>query len=135
MPKACIGVLTAALVISLTGPVHALKAVPAKWQHYLLSTYLTDYKKGEHLIISSIFTGHGKDASVRHSLEVKVTSWGKPFTETYESEDKKSKEVFTVTLVETDNPKEMKAEFEHSVYENGELKLRFSGVTILARLN
>jgi hypothetical protein len=113
-----------------------LESIPAHWHHGLSSTYLTNYRKGEHLIISDIWTGTLTiDAVVKHSLQVKVLAWDKPFTTVSESTDKHQKEVLTVTLRETDNPKEMKADFDHIVYEDGAVSLRFSGITILARPN
>ena len=74
------------------------------------------------------------DAVVTHSLEVKVSAWDKPFTATYESTDKRQKEVLTVTLHETGNPKEIRAEFDHVVSEDGTVILRFSGLTVLVRV-
>ncbi|MDD5260760.1 MAG: hypothetical protein PHD76_02830 [Methylacidiphilales bacterium] len=112
------------------------KSVPAKWHQGLDSTVLVGYKKGEHLIVSDIWTGTpGRDAVIKHMLAVKISQWGKPFTDQYESTDKKQKETLTVTLYETDNAQEMKAEFEHTVYETGKVVLRFSGITILQRCN
>ena len=113
----------------------AIESLPAKWNHALGSTYLTDYKKGEHLIISDISTGMPPKSSVRYSCTVKVLSWDKEFTTTQESTDTATKETFSVTLHTTDDPKEMIAVFNHAVFKNGKLFLRFSGQTILARLN
>ena len=113
-----------------------MKSIPAKWHHDLNSTVLVGYKKGEHLIISSIYTGTPtKDAVIKYYRQIKITSWDKPYTETFESNDKKIKEVLTVTLYETNNPREMKAEFEHLVVENGVITLKFSGITILTRIS
>ena len=113
-----------------------IEFVPAKWRYDLSSTYLTDYKKGEHLILSSISTGTpGVDAVQKYGLRVKIEAWDKPFSTTYESLDTKEKEVLTVTLHETTNPQEMKAEFEDTVYQDGQIFLKFSGITILVRVN
>lgn len=127
-----------AILISMVAATTAssLESIPARWHHDLSSTYLTDYRNGEHLIISNIWTGTlGHDAVVKYSLEVKVSAWDKPFIATNESADRQHKEVLNVTLHETNNPKEMEAEFEHTVYEDGQTYLKFSGVTILARVN
>jgi hypothetical protein len=113
-----------------------LESIPALWHHGLNSTYLTDYHKGEHLIISDIWTGTPAiDAVIKHSLQVKVSGWDRAYTENSESDDKHHKETLTVTLHETKNPKEMKADFDHTVYEDDHVVLRFSGVTVLARPN
>jgi hypothetical protein len=45
------------------------------------------------------------------------------------------KETFTVTLHKLDDPQEIEAEFEHIVYQDGKVKLRFAGITRLARLD
>lgn len=112
------------------------KSLPAKWNFTLHSTSLVGYKKGQHLVISSIYTGRlGAEASQKYGLEIKIDSWGKPFKSSFESPDKKTKEVFTVTLYELPDLNEMKAEFEDVVYENSNVKLKFSGVTILSRVN
>jgi hypothetical protein len=130
--------ITAALLISALGLVSArdvdLRMIPAIWHHGLNSSRLVDYKEGEHLVISDIWTGSlGSDAVVRHSLEVKVSAWDKPFSKSVESEDKQRKETLTVTLHRTNNPREMKAEFEHTVYEAKRVVLKFSGITLLVR--
>jgi len=124
------------LCLVALSPAYALKSIPAKWQHDLESTYLKDFAKGEHLVLSSIRTDTpGVDTVTKYHLKVKVTEWGKPFTKSYESSEQNYKEVLTVTLYESDNKKEMKAEYDHVVYENNEVKLRFSGVTVLVRVN
>jgi hypothetical protein len=113
-----------------------LRMVPSLWHHGLNSTRLDDYHEGEHLIISDIWTGAlGSDAVVKHNLEVKVSAWGKQFSTSFESEDKHRKEMLTVTLHKTETPTEMRAEFDHTVYEGSRVVLRFSGMTLLARVN
>lgn len=113
-----------------------MKASAAKWNHGLSSIYLSDYKKDEHLIISSIYTGTpGLDGSVKHSLELKVSKWRKPVTKKYKSEDRNHKEILTVTLYKLDDSEIMKAKFKHIVYLNGRKELEFSGLTVLRRLN
>ena len=76
----------------------------------------------------------GLDAVQKYGLDVKVSSWGKPFTAVQQSKDKKQKEVLTVTLYQMADAKEMKAVFDDTVYESGKIKLKFSGTTLLARL-
>ena len=111
------------------------KSVPALWQQGISITRLTDYKQSERLVISDIWSGTpGQDAVMKHSLKVKVDTWGKRFITTYESANKKDKEIFSVTLYKTTNPREISAHFEHIVYANGEIKLRFCGITRLARI-
>ncbi len=115
---------------------HAQESNPAIWRQELSSTRLVGYKANEQLIYSWIITGtYGVNATVRYSMEVKVDSWDKPFTATRESVDKKEKETFTVTLRNLHDPKEIEAEFEHVVYQDGRVKLRFAGVTRLVRLD
>jgi hypothetical protein len=67
------------------------------------------------------------------SLGVETMSWDKAFTATWESVDKKWKNTFIVSLHETDNPREMRADFDHEVLENGVVIVRFSGTTFLPR--
>lgn len=118
------------------GEISDIQMVPALWNHGLNSTNLVGYRKGEHLIISDMWTGAlGNDAVIRHSLRVKVSAWNKPFTADWESDDKRQKETLTVTLRAMKNEREMGAEFDHTVFEDGRVVLRFSGTTILARLN
>ncbi len=114
----------------------ALISLPALWHQGLSSTSLVGYQKDESLIISDVWTGTPTvDATVKYQSRVKVSAWDKPFNSTTESADKRQKEVLTVTLHETSNPKEMKAEFDHVISENGTIILRFSGITVLARPN
>ena len=111
------------------------RSVPALWQHGLSITRLTDYKQSERLVISDIWSGTlGQDAVIKHSLKVKVDTWGERFITTYQSADKKDKEILSVTLYKTTNAREISAHFEHIVYEKGEIKLRFCGITRLARI-
>ena len=113
-----------------------MKSIRAIWNFDLRSTHLTDYKKGEHLVISGIYTGtFGIDAAQKYGLEVKVDQWNKPFKTKSESVDHKLLETLSVTLHPLDNPKEMQADFEDIVYENGKIKLKFSGTTLLVRSN
>lgn len=124
------------LIIFNEGNAFAIESIPSKWHFDLTSTYLTSYKKGEHLISSSIYTGRaGIDAIQKYGLEVKVESWNKPYKTVYESSDHKIKEVLTVVLRKLENQKEMQAEFEDIVHENDQIKLKFSGITILTRVN
>ena len=125
-----------ALIAFLASYTYSLESIPAKWHHELSSTSLVGYKKGEHLIISFIHTGTlGKDAVVKHSLEVKVSAWAKPSTQVLELKDGKTRETLTVTLYEMTTPKEMKADFEHIVFENGVVVLKFCGTTVLTRVS
>ncbi|MFC2049018.1 hypothetical protein ACFLR5_02225 [Elusimicrobiota bacterium] len=129
-------ILISIILIAQVPLVYALESIPAKWQHELSSTYLTDYKKDEHLVISSIYKGtHGVDAVEKYGLEVKVGEWEVPYKKEYESKKGKYKEILTVTLYEMDDPKEIKVKFKHVVYENEKIKLMFSGITILVRVN
>lgn len=111
------------------------ESVPALWQQSLSATRLTGYKDSERLIVSNIWTGMlGRDAVVKHTLRVKVDTWAKRFTTVYVSPDKKNKESLSVTLYKTTNSREMSAHFEHIVYEKGEIKLRFCGITRMNRI-
>jgi len=111
-------------------------SIPAIWHHDIASTVLKGYKPGEHFIISTITKGMpGINAEAGHMVELKVSAWGKPFTETIESPDRTEKDVFAVTLFETSNPKEMKADFNHTVYKANKMFLKFSGTTVLVRVN
>lgn len=110
------------------------ESVSGLWQHSLSATRLAGYKNNERLIVSNIWTGVlGRDAMVKHSLKVKVDTWARKFATTYVSPDKKNKETLSVTLYKTTNSQEMSAYFEHIVYEKGQVKLRFCGVTRLTR--
>ena len=126
--------VTLSVVMMVCVTALAIESLPAKWDHSLSSSHLKTYKPGEHLIVSEISTGLPPDSTVRHSLEIKVTSWNQKFSTNRKAKDKND-ETFSVTLKPTDNPKEMIAVFEHSVYENGKLTLTFSGQTILTRTN
>ena len=106
--------------------------VRAVYTHELLLTRLADAKKDEHVIQSSITDDH---RVTRYSVEVKVTSFGKPFTATSESADGHVKETLTVTLTPMDDAKQMQAKFDHVVRQDGEVRLQFSGLTVLARLD
>lgn len=129
-------ILLIVLVIALASAAHAFRYLPATWRHDLGSTRLVGYKKGEHLIVSSIVTGTvGRDAVQKYGLDVKVSAWGKPFTAMQQSKDKKQKEVLIVTLYKMADIREMKAVFDDTVYESGKVKLKFSGTTLLARLD
>ena len=120
MPVLALLVLFAVNVATPTA--YALESVPAVWNHGLSITTLVDYKKGEYLVLSDIWTGTlGRDASIRHSLQVKVESLSKAFTATQAATDKAPKETLTVTLVETDNPTEFAAHFEHTVGEGKDI--------------
>lgn len=125
-----------ASIILLSSLSYSYESIPANWRHELHSTSLVGYKKGEHLIISSIYTGTlGKDAVVKHSLEVKVSTWGKPSTQVLELRAGTTRETLTVTLYELAQSKEMKADFEHVVFENDVIFLKFCGTTVLTRVS
>ena len=95
---------------------------------------MANYKPDEHLIVSLISTGEaGKDAVIHHMMAVRVDQWGKSFSDQKEFPDKQGREMLTITLFETDIRSEMKADFDHVVYEHGKIVLRFSGTTILQR--
>lgn len=127
-------ILIALIVVAVAcSNAFAIEVRPAKWNHALYSTQLANSKPGEYQVFSFISTGMSSSKSVRHAAEVMVSSWDKEFMTTLESKDKKIKETFSVILRTTDNPKEMIAVFEHVVYDNGKLMVKFSGQTILTR--
>jgi hypothetical protein len=112
------------------------ESVPSLWHQSISITRLTEYKQSERLVISDIWSGTpGQDAAIKHSLKVKVNVWGRPFTTASGSADKKGdKETLSVTLYKTTNPMEISVHFEHIVYEKGEVKLRFCGITRVPRI-
>lgn len=125
-----------AFILIFLPPAFAYEAQPAKWNHSLYSSFLTDYKKGEHLVISYISTGFpGVNSVIKYGVELKITQWDKPFSSTAESPDKKTKETLRVTLHELPDSKEMRADFDHQVFQDGKLFLKFSGSTLLSRWN
>jgi hypothetical protein len=110
------------------------ESIPAIWHHDLSSTVLSDYTSGEYPIVSWISTGLlGKNASIKHMQEVKVSAFGKSFSGSIKDKNNKLAEIFTVTLYEMDDPRRMRATYEHIVYNGGKEDLRFSGSTILMR--
>ena len=124
------------LIIVLPFAAQAQESIQAVWRHELSSTRLVGYKENEQLVYSWIITGtYGVNATVRYTMEVKVDSLDKPFTATRESVDEKEKQTLMVTLHKLDDPKEIEAEFEHIVYQDEKVKLKFSGVTRLVRLD
>jgi len=89
---------------------------------------------GEYLVQSDIITGiTGINAEIRYSTAVKVESWGKAcsVTEKYERNGKKYQETLRVTLTPVVRAKELNADYEHTVLEDGQVILRFSGMTVL----
>ncbi len=124
------------LLVVCTSQGFALKSVRAKWNHELSVTILKERKEGEHLVISAISSGTpAVDAVQKYRLDIMVNQWGKPFSTAKHDQRNEPIEILKVTLWETENPKEMKCDFTHEVYENGKEFLRFSGTTILPRLN
>lgn len=124
-------------IITIGGEIN-MKSIPAKWHHELYSTYLTDYKKDEHLIISSIYSGTpGKDAVVKYDIEVKIESWDTEFIQNkqYEYNKSKYKEILSITLSKMHDPKCMKAKYSHIVIMNGIKEIESSGLTELVRVN
>ena len=108
----------------------AFEFLPAEWTEELGITRLDGYADNEFLVLSNIAQTQPV-RTVRHHLEVKVSAFDKSFTAEEQSPDRKLKETLSITLHPTTDQKHFKAEFEHVVYEDGEVTLRFSGVTIL----
>ena len=134
MPRLILFTLAFPLFVFAAGAALAEKYVPAKWRQELSSTTLVGYKPGEYLVRSDIATGtSGVDAVVRYSAAVKVETLGKAFTvaEEHTSKGKRYEESLKVTLNAADDPKELNADFEHTVSENGKVILRFAGTTVL----
>ena len=120
--------------VSASGTATAEKYLPAKWRQELSSTTLVGDKPGEYRVRSNISTGtDGVDAVIRYSLAVKIETWGKPFTATedYDFKGKRYKQTLKVTLTPAASAKELNADFEHTVAEDGKVILRFAGNTIL----
>jgi hypothetical protein len=111
----------------------SLRFANAQGRHELLSTALAGSFQGEHLIASNISIRDRNGKVITHSLTAKVTACGVRFAVHYESADKKTYETFAVTLHEMSFREEMKADFEHVIYERGVQSLRFSGTTTLVR--
>jgi hypothetical protein len=133
-PGICVCAVWLALVPTSGQAQNDYESISALWQQSISATRLAGYKASERLIISNIWTGMlGRDAIVKHSLRVKVDTWAKRFTIEYVS-DKRHRETLAVTLYKTTNPREMSAHFEHVVYEDGAVKLRFCGITRLQRI-
>lgn len=110
------------------------ESVPALFHQGVSISRPAGYQQSERLIISEIWMGTpGRDAVVKYSMRVKVNTWTKKFTVS-QSDDKKTKEVLSVTLYKTTNSHELSVHFEHTVYEKGEIKLQFSGITRLHRI-
>lgn len=124
-------------LVGMARPVaYAFESIPAIWHQGLSISRLVGYEKGEYLVVSDIWTGTpGRDAVVRHSLEVKVDLPGRAFTATQAATAKTPKETLTVTLIGTENPKELAAHFEHTVGEGNNVQLQFSGITRLVNLD
>ncbi|EDY15761.1 hypothetical protein CfE428DRAFT_6714 [Chthoniobacter flavus Ellin428] len=110
----------------------------AIWSQGIFSNRLADDKTTELWIYSFIYTGTlGDDASIRFEQKIKVPISGKPFTvvsPVYQRKDEpqgaKYKETLTVTLRKTNNPDELRAEYEHIVYRNKKIFLRFAGTLV-----
>lgn len=131
---ACIGIILLAYFASAQGT-HDYESVAALWHHGLSATRLAGYKNSERLLVSDIWSGTpGQNAIIKYSFKIKVNVWGRQFTTSSQAADKKSRETLSVTLFKTTNRREMSAHFEHIVYEKGEVKLRFCGVTRLPRI-
>ena len=126
----------AVATIVLTGVTHASgqQFVRGKYRHELSCTRLVGDSDGHYHILSQVLSPDPTSPPVGFaSLGVETMSWDKAFTATWESVDKKWKNTFIVSLHETDNPREMRADFDHEVLENGVVIVRFSGTTILPR--
>jgi len=120
------------LIAILSTTISAQEYVSPIWQQDLMWTRLVGDSSGSYRIRSDINTGIvGKDATVRHSIEVKIDSWNKPFRVTDKSAA--GRETLVITLRKTSNPKEMDATFEHVVYAGQRIMLKFAGVTRLVR--
>jgi hypothetical protein len=111
----------------------SLRFANAQCHHELQSTALAGSFQGEHLIASNISIRDRNDNVITHRLWAKVTAWGVRFAVHYESADKRTYETFAVTLHEMSASEEMKADFEHVIYERGVQSLKFSGTTTLVR--
>ena len=125
----------AALLLGFLGgtPLAAdYKYIQADWVHELGITRLAGFKDGEFLVLSDI-SQRRPALTVRHHLEVRVSALDKLFTTTEQSTDTKQRETLTILLRVTPDPKQFKVEFDHTVYENGEQKFRFAGITFVPR--
>lgn len=113
------------------------------WRQELYCAVPCGHIRGEcdYLIRSSIYTDVTLSPSMvkqqrgRYGMLIKVSAWGRPYTGTclWPGSDSKTtnKEIFTVTAAKTDDPAKMKVEYEDTVYEKGDVKLQFSGVTFI----
>ena len=124
-----------ALLLTLAGTkINAAdyKYIQSNWLHELGITRLVSFKDGEFLVLSDI-SQRRPTPVVKYHLEVKVPRFDQAFTMAEQSPDMKQKETLTVLLHPTSDPTVVKVAFEHAVYESGEVKFRFSGVTYLPR--
>lgn len=112
----------------------AVRHMQANWRQELLITRLAGYGRNEFLVTSLIHRAFPPEG-VYYNIEKKVTEPAKLHTETTASkrDGHTVKESFSIILHETSNSEEFRAEFTHEVFEDGRLKLRFTGVTTLPR--
>jgi len=113
---------------------HNLKWMPAIYHQELKSTCIAGARKGQQIIESEINTGvTGINLTTKYLSEASVDVFNKVVTTSHMSPDGKNGDTFTVTLHRSDNPQRMSADFEHIIYEGGNITLKFSGTTILGR--
>ena len=124
-------VLAAAVFVS---SVEAVRHVQAIWRQELLITRLVGYEPHEFLVTSQIF-GTKPREGFYYSIQKKVAEMAKTYHETTDSDSgvRRVRQVLAIALFETSDASEFRAEFTHEVFEDGELKLRFSGVTMVPR--
>ena len=127
---------------SLLGCAHRIHVAPtptpldyqsseARWVHELNITRFAGYGPDEFCVISLI-----SDATaVRYMVLVRVSSLRMTHVTTQRSPDDTETETLEVTLREGDTPEDLYANFSHSVFKQGIMKLQFSGTTVLPRLD
>jgi hypothetical protein len=126
--------VVATLMLAGVPRAHGQSFTPATYRHELSCTRLVGDSDGHYQVVSQVLSPAPKPPPVGFAaMGADVTSWDKEFTTTWESADKKWKNTFIITLHQTENPREMRADFDHAVLENGVVVVRFSGTTILPR--
>ncbi len=107
------------------------ESLKARWVHEPNITRFAGYGPDEFCVISLI-----SDATaVRYMVLVRVSSLRMTHVTTQRSPDDTETETLEVTLREGDTPEDLYANFSHSVFKQGILKLQFSGTTVLPRLD
>jgi hypothetical protein len=104
----------------------------ALYHHQLDFCQESSSSAGQQPVTSRIFPdsrlADAKTAAT-YSESVDAKEFDKPFTASHLSPDGKNGDTFKITLHRTNKPDQARAEFEHTVYNEGEVELRFSGVT------